>query len=98
MPENVGASVAAIAIGQTTFAYSFFLPKLSDVRRASDDDDSIRGDVVLGQLAAAAVSISVGAMLSWLTGSAVPTYTTVFIAIVIGFIYQFALSGGRVFE
>lgn len=84
-------SASAVAIGQTVFAYSYFLPRLSEVRRANDHDT--RGDVLLGQVAAGSVSVTVGALLSWMTGSSVPVLTTLLIAAIIAVIYQYAMNG-----
>lgn len=84
---------AAISIGQTVGAYQFFLPRISDVRRSDPDESGMRGDVLLGQLAAGAVSLSVGILLAWMTGSAVPVYATLFVALVIAAFYQLALNG-----
>jgi hypothetical protein len=93
-----GLSSASIAIGQTVFTYSYFMPPLRDVRKADRGDPDMRGDVLLGQLAAGSVSMSVGMMLTWMTGSRAPVMTTLFIAFVIGVLYQYALNGTRVME
>lgn len=85
-------SVGAIAIGQTVASYQFFLPRLADVRRAQVGDVDWHDDVVLGQAAAAAVSLSVGVLLAWMTGSAIPVLVTLFVAGVIAAFYQFAMN------
>lgn len=91
-------TAATVAIGQTVAGYSYFLPRISDVRRASTDDTLMRGDVTIGQIGAGAIALSVGVMLAWMTGSPVPVYATLFIAAVIAVVYQYALSGERLFE
>lgn len=94
MATDSGAITAAtMTIGQTVVVYTYFLPPLREVRQATDT--TTRNDLYLGQFAAAAVSTSVGVMLTWLTGSFVPLYTTVFIALVIAGIYQYAMNNGR---
>lgn len=95
-PGSVAAST--IAIGQTVASYQFFLPRLNEVRQASPHDPTMRGDVLLGQVAAGVVSASVGVLLAWMTGSPVPVYVTLFIAVVIAAFYQFAMNGNRVME
>lgn len=87
---------ATISIGQTVVAYQFFLPRITDVRKAAPNDPAMRGDVMLGQLAAGAVAISVGVLFAWMTGSPVPVYVTLFVALVIAAFYQFALNGNGV--
>lgn len=92
-------TASTVSIGQTVYAYSFFLPKISEVRRAEPTDTYMRSDVLIGQIAAGSVSMAVGTLLSWMTGNPLPVYTTLFIAIVIAVIYQYAmLNGERVSE
>lgn len=91
-------SAATVAIGQTVVAYSQFLPTLSQVRKTDRSDADMRGDVLLGQIAAGAVSMSVGVMLAWLTGSPAPVYAVLGVAIIIAITYQIALNGERVME
>jgi hypothetical protein len=95
-----GASVAAatVALGQSVTAYSIFLPPLREVRQASTRDSVMRGDVRLGQVAAGAVSLSVGTILSYLTKSAVPLVVSLITTLVIAAIYETALTGERIFE
>lgn len=90
--------VAALALGQTVGAYAFFLPSLREVRQAPPTDPLIRGDVRLGQVAAGALSIGIGAIMANLTGSTVPLLVAVFIAAIISVIYEFALRGERILE
>lgn len=96
--DPAGMTAATVSIGQTVFAYSYFLPRLSEVRRADASDPLMRGDVMLGQLAAGSVSMAVGVLLTALTGSQTPVVATLFIAVVIAVIYQYALNGTRVME
>lgn len=98
MADPGALQAATISIGQTVIAYQFFLPNLREVRRAEVSDTKMRGDVRLGQFAAGAVSASVGAMLSWMTGSSLPLIVTVFIAVIIAAVYQYALNGNEVME
>jgi hypothetical protein len=89
-------TAASISIGQTIFGYSYFLPPLAEVRKASADNPDIRGDVLLGQIAAAGVSTLVGGLLTWMTSSMVPIIVTALIAMFIGALYQYALNGNQV--
>lgn len=87
-----GIGAASLSIPLTITSYQFFLPRLSEVRRAEPDDKHMRGDVYLGQVAAGATSVSVGMMMTVLTGSKVPLWTSVFIALIIAAMYQYALG------
>lgn len=95
MADAGSVSAATVSLGQTVMSYSFFLPKLSEVRRADPADSGMRGDVVLGQIAAGSLSLATGLLLSWMTGSRLPTLASVFIIIVIASMYHYALVGGQ---
>lgn len=96
MPTDPGALQAStISIGQTVVAYQFFLPTLREVRQADPNDAKMRGDVLLGQVAAGSVSLGVGVLLGWLTGSKLPLMVSGFIALVIAGLYHYALNGQR---
>lgn len=94
MADPGALTASSVAIGQTVFAYSYFLPRLSEVRRADPGDPAMRGDVLLGQVAAGSVSLAVGGLVTWMTGSSIPVLTTLAVAGVIAVIYQYAMSGG----
>jgi len=89
-------TASSISIGQTGFLYSYFLPDLQAVRKADPGDPDMRGDVLLGQLAAGGVSLIVAGLLTWMTNSAVPIIVTVAIAAFIAAVYQYALNGNQV--
>ena len=92
---NVDGAVitgTTIALGQTIGAYQFFLPKLLDIRKATPADATMRNDVRMGQLAAGAVSLAIGSLLSWMMRSPLPVLVTIFIAFVNGGLYQYALE------
>lgn len=89
MPNPTDTALAITAVGQSMVAYQFFLPQFTEIRRA--DDAAAKMDVHLGLAAATTVSLSVGLMLSSLTGSRMPMYATAMIgAIVIG-AYEYAV-------
>lgn len=92
MAEPGAVSVAAIAIGQTVVAYQFFMPSVSEVRRADAGDPGIRGDVLLGQIGAGGVSLAIGVMLASLSGSHIPVWATVFVAAIIAGVYHYAMK------
>lgn len=96
---DAGASAAvALSLGQTVTSYSIFLPPISEVRRATADDSLVRGDVRMGQFAAAAVSLTVAYVLTNLTGSFTPFVATAIVSAVIAGVYEMAMRGERIFE
>lgn len=95
MADAAGMGVASLAIGQATFAYTAFLPSLREVRRAEPGDPLMRGDVLLGQVAAGSVTLSVGGLLSWMTQSRIPLWTSIAIGAIMAALYQYALTNQR---
>lgn len=94
-PEIIGP--ATLAVSQGFSAFQFFLPRLSDVRKANASaNPDIVGDVRLGEVAAFTLTLGVGAIVSSLTGSPVPTFVALLIALVLIAIYEAALSGDRI--
>lgn len=98
MPSPDALAGASLAIGQAVGAYQFFLPRLTDVRKSSSEDVSQRGDVRIGMLAAASLSIGVGAILSSLIGNMIPLIVSIITGIIITVLYEIALRGDRLFE
>lgn len=95
--EMVGPASLAISQGMTAFLA--FLPRLSDVRKASAADDvGMVGDVRLGEVAATAVCVGVGVITSSLTGSPVPAFVAVLVALTLICIYETALSSDHAWE
>jgi hypothetical protein len=58
----------------------------------------MRGDVRMGQVASAALSLGVAGILANLTGSTLPVVVTIIVALIIAFLYETALRGERLFE
>lgn len=80
---------STLAISQSVIAFTAFLPNFVEVGR--QDKDSIAGEVRLGETAAVVIALSIGSLLSWLSGSYVPLYiSAVMCAILIG-MYETAL-------
>lgn len=92
MAEAGAVAASTVALGQTVGAYQFFLPRLSDVRKADPADPSMRGDVVLGQIAAGSLALSIGMVFTILTGSRVPIFVAGIAAFVIAGVYHFAMT------
>lgn len=95
MPSDI-IGPASLAVSQGFSAFQFFLPKLSEVRRANvDTNPDIVGDVRLGEVAAFTLTLGVGAIVSSLTGSAVPAFVALLIGAMLVFVYEAALRGDK---
>lgn len=92
MPEQGSVqAAAAISVGQAVTVYGLLLPPLTEVRHAVQDDPVVRGDVRTGQVGAAVVVISIGFILSNMTGTMVPAGVAVFMSAVMAAVYESAL-------
>lgn len=91
MPNPEALGPASLALGNTVNSFGVFLPKLTDVRRASQGDDSMRKDVRLGQIGAVSVAMGFGIIMSSLSGSPVPVYVSFFMSAVIIGLYEQAM-------
>lgn len=90
---------ASLAAGQTMTGFLAFLPRLSEVRKANAGaEPEIVGDVRLGEVAASAVALGVGAIASSLSGSPIPLYAAALVALIVITVYEIALRGDRVME
>lgn len=98
MADVAALSVAGISIGQTAYSYAQFMPPLREVRKAGRGDAEMRGDVLLGQVVAGSISITIGVLLSMMTDSHLPAMMTIAVALIIAAAYQFAMNGNRVME
>lgn len=99
MPSSEILGPTALAITQGVSGFQTFLPKLSDVRKANASVDlDMVGDVRLGEVAATALCIGVGAIVSSLTGSPIPTFVAALVSAVLICVYETALRADRLME
>lgn len=95
-PSVIGP--ATLGVTQGISAFTTFLPKLSDVRKAGPTDIDIAADVRLGEVAAVTLTIGIGVITSSLTGSPVPAYTALLMCLVLVCLYESTLRADRPFE
>lgn len=87
----------SLVVGQSFSTIQFFLPPLSQVRKADyATNPDIVGDVRLGELAAITVTTAVGAIVASLTRSAIPLFAGLVTSFVLVCVYETALQGTRV--
>ena len=96
MPDPNILGAATIGLTQGLTSAQAFLPKLTEVRKA--DSPEMIGDVRMGEIATAIFTIGIGAIVSSLTGSPIPTFVSAIIVIAIVCVYEAALRGDRLFE
>lgn len=99
MPDANTLGAATIALSQGLTSATAFLPRLSEVRRADPASNAeMVGDVRMGEIATTIITVGVGAIVSSLTGSPVPTFVAGLVALGIICIYEAALRGENLFE
>lgn len=94
MANSDALGPATLAISQSIGAFQFFLPRLSDVRRSTNDPDMI-GDVRLGEVAAGALCLGTGLIVSSLSGSPYPAMVALLMFAILMVVYETALRGDK---
>ena len=96
---NEALGPATLALTQTVGAFSFFLPRLSDVRKADlvHNPDMV-GDVRMGEVAAAALCLGIGAIVSSMSGSSAPVTVSLVMTLILICVYESALRGNKPFN
>ncbi len=85
------ASAALLAMTQAIAAFTTFLPPLTEIRKGNAADPLFAGDVRVGELAAASLTIGVGAVVSGLTGSNAPIVVSIITAMGLVILYESTL-------
>jgi len=89
MSENIG--VATLALTQGIASFTYFLPKLTDVRRATQRDPEAVADIRTGEAGGVVVAFGVGMVCSALTKSALPAAVSLVTAAMIVCLYESVL-------
>lgn len=92
MADAMGTAFAVTAMGTTVAVFPAFLPRLEAVRKCGKDDRDMKGDVRLGEIAAVGIALTVGFMLTQMSGSKLPLFTATLISAVIVGVYEYALA------
>jgi NhaP-type Na+/H+ or K+/H+ antiporter len=80
---------ASLAISQSVFAFTAFLPNFVEVGKSSPDD--IRSQVRLGETAAVITALGIGGILAWLAGSPVPLLIAGLVSAILIYLYESAM-------
>lgn len=92
MPVDAGLiGPSTLALTQAVGSFNTFLPKLSEIRKSTGDDPAFVNDVRTGEIAAVALTVGVGAVVSSLTGSPVPTVVAVLASLGLVVMYETTL-------
>lgn len=90
MTEPFGPAILSVTQGIS--AFTTFLPKFSEVRRAHPETDpEVAADVRMGEVAAVTTSVGIGLICSSLTRSPLPVYTALLTALVLVTLYECTL-------
>lgn len=94
---DTGAAILAATQGFN--AFSQFLPRLSEIRRADPKSDpDMAADVRIGEVAAVGVTVGTGAIITSLTKSNTPIVIAVIVSLGFIFLYESTLRGTRPLE
>jgi hypothetical protein len=88
MPNPEALGPASISMGTATSAFMGLMPSFSEVRRADPNDEGMAKDIRLGQIAASAIAIGTGIILSSLSGSPIPAFVSVLMTALLVWCYQ----------
>lgn len=83
--------IATLAMTQGIGSASFFLPKITDVRRVSTADAAAVADIRTGEAAMVVTTFGVGAILSALTRSSLPAGIALITALLLVGLYESVL-------
>lgn len=72
-------------------SFTFFLPKISDVRKASADDPSFTADLRVAETAGLVCTFGVACIVSSLTKSYIPAVTALVMALIVIALYESVL-------
>jgi len=89
MSGDIG--VATLAMTQGIASFTYFLPKLTDVRRTTQRDPESVADIRTGEAAGVVVTFGVGMVCSALTRSAMPAVVSLVTAGMIVCLYESVL-------
>lgn len=97
MARDAAATGVSVTVASMMMSgFTSFLPTLREVRQAAPNDPTMVNDVRHGQIAAGILALGVGALMAWLSESAVPIYTAIMATILYAAIYELALRDGSV--
>jgi hypothetical protein len=95
-PESMG--VAAISLAQSFGFFQSYMPPIADVRKADPSNAEMAGDVRIGEVAALAGSLAVGAIIAWITKDPTPVYVSGLVVVVMMLVYEMTLRASRPLE
>lgn len=92
-PEMLGP--ATLTMGQGLGMFQSFMPKFTDIAsHPFGSDPGFERDCRMAEMAASAVSLGVGIMVSQMTGSPVPAVVAVVVVVSLLALYEKALRSG----
>lgn len=94
MSENAG--MATLALTQGISSFTFFLPRITEVRRISTRDSQGVADVRTGEAAGVVVCFGIGVVTSALTKSMAPAVVSFVVALMIVGLYESVLRADPV--
>lgn len=89
--DGVALSVTTVALTSSVSAFYQMLPPISEIRKRTADDPAFVADVRIGEVAASAITLGMGAIASSLSGSSTPVVASAILALGLVFLYESVL-------
>ena len=89
--DGLTVGLALTSATQASSAFPQYMPKFSEIRKA-EPGDSIAADVRMGEIAAITITLGVGVIASYLSGSSVPALAALAMCAILVALYEYALS------
>lgn len=92
MSNDIAAGMSVTVTTMMMSGFTAFLPTLREIRQASPNDAQMVNDVRYGQFAAGVLAVGIGALMAWLSRSAIPMYVAFAATVLYAAIYEMALQ------
>jgi hypothetical protein len=85
------ASAVIFSVGQGVASFTSFLPRLTDVRKASKENDNFVADLRIAEIGGSVITLGIALIAASLAKSVAPMYAGLFIVCVIVVLYESVL-------
>ncbi len=95
--SSESASLVILSMTQAVTSFTTFMPKISEVRKASATDPNIATDVRMGEVASITTTLAVATVVSNLGKTAAPMVIAIIMCVVMIALYEMALNSAPLY-